>query len=201
MSTFNVVAITPSKFGEGDRWRIKLEDDWYDAYLSADAGAIQPGEHALEWKTSQKTGKHFIVAVDGGYRTSPGSRPAAPLAPPGPAPGPRPQAVSMPAASNGQKDMWIMATSILQAMIARPEPVLDIVELARLAASAGRAAARVFDGAPVDVLRQVLAGPPSTTGSLPPKAPMPTPNNPPQGAGDPSDPRNTGPDFDDDIPF
>jgi hypothetical protein len=99
-------------------------------------------------------------------------------------------AAPMPAETKpGQKDMWIMATSICQAVIQRFVSWQhgELVALAREAANAARAAARVFDGARVDEARSALSPPPR------PAAPEPE--------GDPGDPRNTGPDFDDDIPF
>jgi hypothetical protein len=197
MATYAISHVSPSKYGDGDRWRIQIDGEWYDAYLTPEAGEIQPGDHEVEFKTSPKTGKHYIVAVDGRYRTTQraggvAQRPQAP-APAPRAPSPVAPAVAAPAPKSEHREMWIMATSILQAVIAQGETG-DLVELAKTAATAARAAARVFDAAPVDAARAALEAAP----------PAPAPRgraNPPQPEGDPADPRNTGPDFDDDIPF
>jgi hypothetical protein len=190
MSIVHVSRITPSKFGDGDRWRLEIDGEWYDAYLSPDAAELQAGDHDVEFKTSPKTGKAYAVAVDGRYRTGgaqrapqrsnvvPGSLPARPA--------PVPTVAALPAETKpGAKDMWIMATSICQAVIAQPGVEIakgDLVELAREAANAARAAQRVFDGAPLDAVRAAVR-------------PAPAPQ------ADPEDPRQAGPDFDDDIPF
>lgn len=190
MSLVHVSRISPSKFGDGDRWRLEIDGEWYDAYLTPDAASIQAGDHEIEFKTSPKTGKHYIVAVDGRYRTGGVQRPAtAPRPVPGSAPRPAAApAPPMPAETKpGQKDMWIMATSIMQAVIAQSGCASgNLVDLAREAANAARAAARVFEGAGVDRALAAMAAP---------RQPAPEPE------GDPGDPRNTGPDFDDDIPF
>ena len=86
-----------------------------------------------------------------------------------------------------------MATSILQAVIAHPNHIANdqsLVDLAREAAVAARAAQRVFDGAPLDAARAAAERPA-----------VPRPPNPRPAPVDPDDPRETGPDFDDDVPF
>ena len=198
MAQYDISRISPSKYGDGDRWRVQIDGDWYDAYLTADAGELQPGTYDVEFRTSPKTGKHYIVAIDGRYRTTQRAGGAAQRTQtPGPAPRSAPAAapaVGAPAPSSGHKDMWICATSILQAVLDQGEED-DLVELAKRAALAARAVARVFEGAGADQARAVLdAAPPAP----PPRSRAP---NPPQPEGDPEDPRNTGPDFDDDIPF
>jgi len=82
--------------------------------------------------------------------------------------------------------MWIMATSLCQAAIAQSGGLLpDLINLARDAANAARAAQRVFDGAPMDAVKAAVR----------PPHPKPAPV-------DPDDPRETGPDADfDDLPF
>lgn len=192
MSYVHINRIAPSKYGDGDRWRLEIDGEWYDAYLTPDASAVQPGEHEVEFKTSPKTGKVYAVAIDGRYRTGGGQqRQAAPVARPAPGSARRP-ATPPPAApaetKPGAKDMWIMATSIMQAVIAQGglAAAASLSDLAREAANAARAAARVFEGAPVDAARAAL---------------RPAPTGPAVPEGDPEDPRNTGPDFDDDIPF
>ena len=78
-----------------------------------------------------------------------------------------------------------MATSIMQAVIAQNGCAAgNLVDLAREAANAARAAQRVFDGAPMDAVKAAVR----------PPHPQPAPV-------DPGDPRETGPDFDDDVPF
>lgn len=79
-----------------------------------------------------------------------------------------------------------MATSICQAVISKFDQWEhgQLVELAREAANAARAAQRVFDGAPMDAVKAAVR----------PPHPQPAPV-------DPGDPRETGPDFDDDVPF
>ena len=196
MSYVHISRITPSKFGDGDRWRLEIDGEWYDAYLTPEAADLQPGVHEVEFKTSPKTGKAYAVAIDGRFRTGINGGPRAPQAPqaaprttPGPVASPRMAGSALPAeAKPGAKDMWIMATSIMQAMIAQGGVEMDsLVALAREAANAARAAARVFDGAPVDAVRAAI---------------RPAPVAPQAGPlGDPDDPRNAGPDFDDDIPF
>ena len=192
MSYVHISRIAPSKYGDGDRWRLEIDGEWYDAYLTPDARDIQPGEHEVEFKTSPKTGKVYAVAIDGRYRTSGWQqRQAAPVARPSPGSAPRPAAPAAAAPAEtkpGAKDMWIMATSIMQSVLAHGgTPQWETLpELARAAANAARAAARVFEGAPVDTARAAL---------------RPAPAGPAVPEGDPEDPRNTGPDFDDDIPF
>ena len=195
MSYVHISRITPSKFGDGDRWRLEIDGEWYDAYLTPEVADLQPGVHEVEFKTSPKTGKAYAVAIDGRFRTGINGGPRAPQAPQA-APRTTPGAVAAPRmagpgpaeAKPGAKDMWIMATSIVQAMIAQGGVEMDsLVALAREAANAARAAARVFDGAPVDAVRAAI---------------RPAPVAPQAGPlGDPDDPRNAGPDFDDDIPF
>lgn len=81
MSYVHISRIAPSKYGDGDRWRLEIDGEWYDAYLTPDASAVQPGEHEVEFKTSPKTGKVYAVAIDGRYRTGGGQqRQAAPPA-------------------------------------------------------------------------------------------------------------------------
>ena len=190
MSYVHISRIAPSKYGDGDRWRLEIDGEWYDAYLTPDARDIQPGEHEVEFKTSPKTGKVYAVAIDGRYRTGGGQqRQAAPRPAPGSAPRPATPPTAAPAETKpGAKDMWIMATSIMQSVLAHGgTPQWETLpELARAAANAARAAARVFEGAPVDAARAAL---------------RPAPAGPAVPEGDPEDPRNTGPDFDDDIPF
>lgn len=202
MSYVHINRIAPSKYGDGDRWRLEIDGEWYDAYLTPDASAVQPGEHEVEFKTSPKTGKVYAVAIDGRYRTGGGQqRQAAPVARPAPGSAPRPAAPAAAAPAETKpdaKDMWIMATSIMQSVLAHGgTPQWETLpELARAAANAARAAARVFDGAPVDTARAALAA------AAPARSRAPTP---PQPEGDPDDPRNFGSDpgepFDDDIPF
>lgn len=200
MSYVHISRIAPSKYGAGDRWRLEIDGEWYDAYLTPDARDIQPGEHEVEFKTSPKTGKVYAVAIDGRYRTGGGQqRQAAPRPAPGSAPRPAAPPASAPAETKpGAKDMWIMATSIMQAVIAQGglAAAASLSDLAREAANAARAAARVFEGAPVDTARAALAA------AAPARSRAPTP---PQPEGDPDDPRNFGSDpgepFDDDIPF
>lgn len=208
MSYVHISRIAPSKYGDGDRWRLEIDGEWYDAYLTPDARDIQPGDHEVEFKTSPKTGKVYAVAIDGRYRTGGGQqRQAAPVARPAPGSAPRPAAppAAPPAETKpGAKDMWIMATSIIQAVIAQAGCSSgNLVDLAREAANAARAAARVLEGAPVDTARAALAA--AAPGPARSRAP-----NPPQPDGDPDDPRNFGSDpgepggglpFDDDIPF
>jgi hypothetical protein len=189
MSLVHITRITPSKFGDGDRWRLEIDGEWYDAYLTADAGQLPAGDYDVEFKTSPKTGKVYAVAIDGRYRTQGGAqRPQqAPQAVPGSAPraAPAPASAAPAESKAGAKDMWIMATSILQAVIAKDGCAHgNLVDLAREAANAARAAQRVFDGTPLDAARAAVRGP----------HPKPAPV-------DPDDPRETGPDFDDDIPF
>lgn len=189
MSYVHISRIAPSKYGDGDRWRLEIDGEWYDAYLTPDASAVQPGEHEVEFKTSPKTGKVYAVAIDGRYRTGGGQqRQAAPRPAPGSARRPATPPPAAPAETKpGAKDMWIMATSIMQAVIGQAGCAPgNLVDLAREAANAARAAARVFEGAPVDTARAAL---------------RPAPAGPAVPEGDPEDPRNTGPDFDDDIPF
>lgn len=188
MSYVHISRIEPSKYGDG--WRLEIDGEWYGAYLTPDARDIQPGEHEVEFRTSPKTGNVYAVAIDGRYRKGGGQqRQAAPVARPVPGSAPRP-ATPPPAApaetKPGAKDMWIMATSIIQAVIAQGTAYDSLPDLAREAANAARAAARVFEGAPVDAARAALR--PAAAGHAVPE-------------GDPGDPRNTGPDFDDDIPF
>lgn len=196
MSYVHINRIAPSKYGDGDRWRLEIDGEWYDAYLTPDASAVQPGVHEVEFKTSPKTGKAYAVAIDGRFRTGINGGPRAPQAPqaaprttPGPVAAPRMAGSALPAETKpGAKDMWIMATSIMQAVIAQGglAAAASLSDLAREAANAARAAARVFEGAPVDAARAAL---------------RPAPAGPAVPEGDPEDPRNTGPDFDDDIPF
>ena len=191
MSHVHINRITPSKFGDGDRWRLEIDGEWYDAYLTPDAAQIEPGDHDVEFKTSPKTGKVYAVAIDGRYRTQGAAQ--RPQQAPQPVPGSAPRAAPAPApatstwadAKPGAKDMWIMATSILQAVIAKDGCAHgNLVDLAREAANAARAAQRVFDGAPMDAVKAAVR----------PPHPKPAP-------ADPDDPRETGPDFDDDISF
>ena len=128
MSLVHITRIMPSKYGDGDRWRLEIDGQWYDAYLTPDAQQLEPGDHDVEFKTSPKTQKVYAVAIDGRYRTQgaaqrpqyptqavPGS---APRAAPAAAPAAPAAAPAAPAESKaGAKDMWIMATSILQAVI------------------------------------------------------------------------------------
>jgi hypothetical protein len=215
MAAYNVTRITPSKYGNGDRWRFEIEGEWYDAYLSQAAAEITAGDHDIEWKTSQKTGKHFIVAVDGRYRTT--QQAASPPTPPPASGAPAPRAHVASAASGGpapsqphQRDMWIFAAGLANHIIGAMGPHDygddELASLARRCALAARAAARVFDGAGVDQARAAIA----TPAAPPPRAAPPRPAHPPQPAGDPDDPRNFGSDpgepvggapFDDDIPF
>lgn len=190
MSHVHINRITPSKYGDGDRWRLEIDGEWYDAYLTPDAGSLTAGDYDVEFKTSPKTGKVYAVAIDGKYRTQGGgARPQqAPQAIPGSAPAPRapaPSAAAPAESKAGAKDMWIMATSIMQAVIAQNGCAAgNLVDLAREAANAARAAQRVFDGAPMDAVKAAVR----------PPHPQPAPV-------DPGDPRETGPDFDDDVPF
>ena len=191
MSHVHINRITPSKYGDGDRWRLEIDGEWYDAYLTAEAGSLTAGDYDVEFKTSPKTGKVYAVAIDGKYRTQGGgARPQQPAqAIPGSAPRQALATHSAPPApaesKAGAKDMWIMATSIMQAMIAHADiDRSDVVALARDAANAARAAQRVFDGAPMDAVKAAVR----------PPHPQPAPV-------DPGDPRETGPDFDDDVPF
>jgi hypothetical protein len=213
MSLVYISKFTPSKYGDGDRWRVEIDGEWYDAYLNPAASAVQPGDHEVEFKTSPKTGKHYIVAIDGMYRTS---RDGAPRqAPSSPPPGDRPPPVgraptagpALPAAAPHQRDMWIFAAGLANHIIAAAGPEGEwtgqrLTDLARNVATAARAAARVFDGAAVDSARAAIAPPAAPAAARRP--------NPPQPEGDPEDPRNFGSDpgepvggvpFDDDIPF
>lgn len=191
MSYVNVERFGPSdKYNEaGDHFRLSIDGQWYSAYLTPDA-YVEPGEHEVEFKTSPKTGKVYVVSIDGRFRKPPGGgqrgAPPRSQAIPGSLPArPAPAApAAVPAETKpGAKDMWIMATSIMQAMIAQGGVGhANLVDLAREAANAARAAARVFDGAPLDAVRAAVR-------------PAPVPQ------ADPEDPRQAGPDFDDDIPF
>lgn len=197
MSYVRINRITPSKFGEGDRWRLEIDGEWYDAYLTSDAGQLQPGDYEVEFKTSPKSGKVYAVAIDGKYRTQGGASrpPAAAQQIPGTAPrapAPVPTLTMLASQKPGERDMWIMATSICQAVIAKGESWEHgaLVELAREAANAARAAARVFEAAPIDAAKAAAERPA-----------VPVSKRAPALMGDPEDPRNAGPDFDDDIPF
>jgi len=201
MSLVHITRIMPSKYGDGDRWRLEIDGEWHDAYLTPDAAQIEPGDHEVEFKTSPKTGKYYVVAIDGRYRTQGAqTRPAsAPQPVPGSAPRTPPAATrEAPAESKaGAKDMWIMATSLCQAVLAHGGGHLpNLVDLAREAANAARAAQRVFDGAPLDAAKAAAERP-----AVPPhiKAAMQAHLTP--APVDPDDPRETGPDFDDDVPF
>ena len=76
MSHVHINRITPSKYGDGDRWRLEIDGEWYDAYLTAEAGSLTAGDYDVEFKTSPKTGKVYAVAIDGMYRTQGAQRPA-----------------------------------------------------------------------------------------------------------------------------
>jgi hypothetical protein len=206
MSIVHVSRITPSKFGDGDRWRLEIDGEWYDAYLTPEAAGLTAGDYDVEFKTSPKTGKSYAVAINGMFRTNgaqrapqrsnvvPGSLPARPA--------PVPTVAALPAETKpGAKDMWIMATSICQAVIAKGESWEHgaLVELAREAANAARAAARVFDGAPLDAVRAAVTLPNSAELGRPYATADRATARTPQA--DPEDPRQAGPDFDDDIPF
>ena len=198
MSVYHVEQITPSKWGNGDRWRVKIDGEWYDGYFQATEADLPqcPVDVELEWRQSTKTGKDYISAL-GNLRAAPrgaqrsnGPRPATTP----PAPGPR-AAGPAPAAGGGReydpsRDQWILVSAIVGHWIdAHPAMTLD--QLGELASTAAAAALKV---------RRHLAGAPAVEAAKAAVASRPAAKPAPE-LGDPDDPRNTGADFDDDIPF
>lgn len=198
MSEYNIDQITPSKYGDGDRWRIRIGEDWYDLYADADSVPQAPCTLALEWKQS-KSGKEYATIP--GARRAPQARSqsapprtsgSAPRTPPGPSPSAGPREY------DPTRDQWIVVSTIIGHWI-DTHPDLRLADLNDLAAHAATAAAKVryvlTGGAAVQAARAAVEAAPDPA----PRRPAPKPAQ--AELGDPDDPRNTGPDFDDDIPF
>lgn len=205
MAQYNIDKITASKYGDGDRWRIAIGQDWYDLYADfGDDGPPQaPVTLDLEWRES-KSGKQYATIL-GGPRKAPQARRSNP--PPAPSSAPPPSAAPAPSPSAGARpydstrDQWILISTIVGHTIDKFGTKVnddDLVGLAVGAAKAARAAARVMLGANTDAARAAVQAEPEPEPA--PRRPAPV-QAPAAELGDPEDPRNTGPDFDDDIPF
>lgn len=192
MADLQIDQIKQSQYDkDGTQWSIKSGNDWYNGYLTRDAASLQPGYYDVEFKTSA-AGKHYIVAIDGHYRLPPkGARGNSPAPRPQAAPGAGPSSAPASSAALHQRDMWIFAAGLANHIIGAAGSEWGgqaLIELARNCATAARAAARVFDGAPLDAAKAAAERP-----AVPRSAPGPQ--------ADPDSPREAGPDFDDDIPF
>lgn len=201
MAPYNIDKITASKYGDGDRWRIAIGQDWYDLYADfGDDGPPQaPVTLDLEWRES-KSGKQYATIL-GGPRRAPQARrsnpPPAPSSAPPPSAAPAPSPAAGPRPYDSTRDQWILISTIVGHTLDRFEGRIsadELVELATGAAKAARAAARVMLGANTDAARAAVQQEPEPA----PRRPAPAPA---AEVGDPEDPRNTGPDFEDDIPF
>jgi hypothetical protein len=205
MAQYQVDKITASKYGDGDRWRFSINGDWFDAYLAlteADMPQV-PALLDLEWKES-KTGKQYIVSVDGKGRTGGAgsatvrqAAPAASAAPSAPASARLPE--SGPRPYDATRDQWILISTIVGHTLDRLDGRIgddELRELAEGAAKAARAAARVMAGAVTDAARVAV-----TSAPPPPPTPHSRPAQPTKPMEHPVDQTDFGPGFDDGVPF
>jgi hypothetical protein len=192
MSQHQIDRVAKSRYGG---YRLLIGDAWYTYHGDPSVIGDCPVVVDIDWIPGAKGGQLEVGSINGQAAAAP--RQAAPATHPSPSPAPRASAPPAPApAPVGTRDQWIIVSTILGHVIDARGSAFDLAELEALTKASVRSAIlahRMFAAlASTDGPTAVAA---AREAMRPAVRPAPAEEPPP-------DPwRETGPDFDDDVPF